>query len=896
MTRLVSSIVAIGVVLVGHVVAGDVAGDVVDAASAATVACDALPAGAAPPAEPLASFTPQEPPRRLIDTRDGTGGFRGEIGAGCTIRIDATAAGAPADAEALALSVTALAAQRGFLTVFPCSSGQPPTSNVNARPFGTPTPNLAVALVDDAGRICIYSQQRTHLVVDMTGWWTTDGPTRFRSVPPVRADDSRLDEGRRPVPANVAREIDLSDIVPPGTVAVVANLTVTEPAAEGFLTAFPCGVTPLSSNLNFRPGESRAVAIVVGVSADRKLCVQSNTSHHVVLDVSGYYEPLQFGPAAELVPVAGDRLADSRTPDGPWQSSFGAGTVRALRPVAGRPDAASATAVVVNTVAVNATGPGFVTIYPCDDEVPFTSVVNFDAGEEATNLTFVDLSADAEICFYTSTGVDLVVDLFGVMVAPPGSLAERLNFDRHTWPPFTPTGTDYVVECGGDTVELELDLLPGTSAAVNNVPVAAGTLRLPGNDDRLTTVRLRRGDVARTYWFRCVPDDFPRFEVDRPGTPAPGWYLTTTEAPGGATYALIFDELGAPVWYKRLDRAAVDLKRRNDGRLVYAPLLGPRYGVEPDAGYRAMSLFGTLVGEYISFDEGGLEHPTDHHDYVGLPGGGYALISYPIVDGVDLTAEPALPGEGWSDNDTIAENVIQEFDAAGDVVWSFTVGDHFGYNEAPYPIRWPPIDGYPGGEVDVWHVNALTPITDGSGDYLVTARHMDAVFRVDRSTVGGDVEWVLSSLPDDEPQKSGAPRLEIIGDVLGGPKRPHHAVLQGDVLTIFDNRTDTGQPSRAVAYRIDEDALTATLLWSIEAPGGQNAFGLGSVDLGSDGSVVVGWGPVQPMFQEFDADREVVLQMRQVPFGQAYRIIKEPKSVWSASLLRLAAGGAAEAP
>ena len=116
------------------------------------------------------------------------------------------------------------------------------------------------------------------------------------------------------------------------------------------------------------------------------------------------------------------------------------------------------------------------------------------------------------------------------------------------------------------------------------------------------------------------------------------------------------------------------------------------------------------------------------------------------------------------------------------------------------------------------------------------------------------------------------------------------------MLTLFDNRTATGQPSRAIAYEIDDTLLTATLLWSIEAPEGQTADGLGSVQEADDGSVLVGWGPVQPMFQEFDADHELLLSMRQLPGGQAYRIVKEPKATWSASLLRLAAGGTAEAP
>ncbi len=856
------------------------------AAAAASVSCAPTPAGPDADVPPLASFTAQEPPQRLVDTRIGTGGVTGRVGAGCTMRIDASAAGVPTAAEALALSVTALATERGYLTVFPCASGRPETSNVNARTNQMPTPNLAIALLDDDGTVCIFSQKAAHLVVDMTGWWTADGATRFRSISPERVEDTRLGGGAA-VPAETSHEIDLSGIVPAGTSAVVANLTVARPAGPGYVTAFPCGATPASSNLNFLAGEARAVAITVGISNDLKLCTRSNVAHHVVVDLMGFYEPTpQFGPTASLTPVAGTRLADSRTAAAPWTSRFAAGTVRSLRPTAGRADDSQATAVVVNTVATGASGPGHVSIFPCDVDVPSTSVLNFAAGEEATNLAVVDLSADGEICFYASTPVDLVVDLFGVMAAPSGSLVEHLRFDAHTWPAYSPAATDYAVECDDAPVDLELDPLVGTTMRVNNVPVGGGTIRLPGDDDRLTTVSLRRGSTTQMYYFRCVPDGFPRLEANRPGTPTPGWYLTLTGMTGGGSFAVILDEYGGPVWYKRLDRSGTDIERRSDGRIVWVPNLGSRYGVEPDAGYRAISLYGTLVDEYISYDEGGVEHPTDHHDFVELPNGRYALISYPIVSGVDLTA---LPGNGWTANDTIADNVIQEFDANGNVVWSWTLSDHFGYDEVPYPVRWDA-----GGPVDVWHMNALTATDDGSGDYIVTARHLDAAFRVDRAT--DQIDWILGALPVSAPQLSGAPRLQILNDPLGGPRRPHHAQLNGDVVTLFDNRTDMGQASRAVAYRIDTVAETATLLWSVSAPSGQTAFGLGSVDPAGDGSFVVGWGPVQPMIQEFDANRNLVFEVRQLPGGQIYRVLKEPKAAWSASQLRAAAGGIAEAP
>src|SRR5262245_49644137 len=128
---------------------------------------------------PLVSYTPITPVR-LIDTRDGTGGVAGPIGAGCTMAIDLADSPVPAEARAIALSVTAVAPQRGFLTVFACEEGRPPTSNLNTRP-GVPTPNLVVTAVGAQRRVCVFAKESTDVVVDLAGWWS-DGPDRFASI------------------------------------------------------------------------------------------------------------------------------------------------------------------------------------------------------------------------------------------------------------------------------------------------------------------------------------------------------------------------------------------------------------------------------------------------------------------------------------------------------------------------------------------------------------------------------------------------------------------------------------------------------------------------------------------------------------------------------------------
>jgi len=868
------------------------------AAGIASLSCAAIPTAtptATPAAPPLTSFTGVTP-RRLVDTRDGTGGVDAPIGAGCVLRVRVDTSVAPVGASALSLSVTGLGSQPGFMSVFPCESGRPVASNLNTRDGGFPTPNLVVAVPDSARDICVFSLFEADVLIDLSGWWTQDGTQRFNSIAPVRVSDSRNDPGRARVPAGAIRTIELDDLVPSNTTAIVANLTVTEPAAAGFITAFPCGTTaPTASNLNFRAGEARAVAIIVGVDDASRLCLRSNVDHHVIVDISGYYSPApQFGPAAEFRPLAGQRLADSRTGEGGWTTKFGSSSIRRLRPTVGLAIESQATAVVLNVVATQAEGQGFVTVYPCDEDVPTASVLNYAPEGESTNMVTVDLSATGEVCFFTLSAVHLVVDLFGVMAAPDDMLVERLSFDEFTWPPFTADGTDYIVECGNHAVDLGLDLLVSTTARVNGVSVSAGMIDLPVEDDDLTWLQLRRGGVVRDYWFRCVPDDFPRLEIDRPGEPTPGWYLTTLRTdPGQHTFAIVLDGRGAPIWYKRLSQVMIDLKRRSDGRLIITPSLGPRYGVLPDRGYQILSLTGTLIDEHTTIDDPadpGVEYPTDHHDYVPLTNGARAMLTYPLLADQDLR----VLGTGYLEHDEIADGVIQEIDVDGNLVWSWRTSDHIGYDEVTYPVRWEPSPGYVGGEVDPFHLNSLGLVADGSGDYIVSGRHIDAVFRVERSS--GDLEWILGSPLPATPQ-SGAPRLTILNDPLGGPRRPHDARMTGDVVTMFDNRTDTGQPARAVAYRVDTVAGTATLLWQIDEPQGRSSVGLGSARVQPDESVLVSWGgALQPMIEEYDVAHNLLMRITQVDGGVTYRAVKEPPASFSAAALRASAGGAAEAP
>lgn len=109
-------------------------------------------------------FVVARTPVRVLDTRDGVG-VRGIVGGGEFVRV--RIAGLPADATAVAVTITGVDASAG---TFLRASGGDGTSNVNLD-RGTTRANLAIVPVVD-GTITITNHSGSvHVVADVTGWF-----------------------------------------------------------------------------------------------------------------------------------------------------------------------------------------------------------------------------------------------------------------------------------------------------------------------------------------------------------------------------------------------------------------------------------------------------------------------------------------------------------------------------------------------------------------------------------------------------------------------------------------------------------------------------------------------------------------------------------------------------
>ena len=123
---------------------------------------------------------------------------------------------------------------------------------------------------------------------------------RFYTTPLCRVVDTRNATGPRGGPAlapNATRSFKLTGAcaIPSGARSLAVNVTVTQPAAAGFLGVYPGDAFPLgTSNVSFRAGQTRAGFSVVTLAIDGSGTVLvtngSGGPAHLILDVSGYFQ------------------------------------------------------------------------------------------------------------------------------------------------------------------------------------------------------------------------------------------------------------------------------------------------------------------------------------------------------------------------------------------------------------------------------------------------------------------------------------------------------------------------------------------------------------------------------------------------------------------------------
>ena len=370
-----------------------------------------LPAAPSPVPKPVPAFpTPvgtagflAVDPVRLVDTRIA-GQAMTRLARNGKATLDLRGAAVPAGATAVALNVTAVNSDAdGFVRVYPCNAPEPTTSNVNQVAGRTQTNAVIVPFGD--GTICFRSSTNVDVVVDLNGWLATSSNVGLQPLESQRLVDTRSGIGGGRLGPGSGIEVA---VVAPGSAAtaVSLNITAVEPAAAGFVTAWPCGTErPVVSNLNPEPAITQPNLVNVRVGVGGKVCLYSSQETDLVVDILAQYVP---GAPARYAPLAPQRLVDSRVDGGARHASNDAFLIAMGAVVAAQ----------VNLTATDADKAGFLTAYPClMNPWPGTSNVNFVRRTASANSALITASKGYS-CVYPSTTTDVIVDVFGIWTAP----------------------------------------------------------------------------------------------------------------------------------------------------------------------------------------------------------------------------------------------------------------------------------------------------------------------------------------------------------------------------------------------------------------------------------------------------------------------------------------------
>ena len=374
----------------------------------------------------VGGLTALDSPVRLLNTRTSGTKVGALDGNGAAYELTVSGqSGIPAeDVVAVAMNVTVVDGEAGnaggYVTVYPCGT-RPDSSNLNFV-NGQTVPNAVIAPVSLSGKVCFYVYGKAHLLADVSGYFTAgftslSAPTRLLNTRISGVKVGQTDGTGTAYELTVAGQ---SGLPAAGSLSTVAmNVTVVDGEANdagGYVTVYPCGTRPDSSNLNFVNGQTVPNAVIASVSLSGKVCFYVYGKAHLLADVSGYFDN---SLTALEAPV---RLLNTRTSGIKVGKTDGTGVAYDLT-VAGASGlpGSGITSVALNVTVVDGEANdagGYVTVYPCGTR-PDSSNLNFVNGQTVPNAVIAPVSNDGHVCFYVYGKAHLLVDAAGYFSAPP---------------------------------------------------------------------------------------------------------------------------------------------------------------------------------------------------------------------------------------------------------------------------------------------------------------------------------------------------------------------------------------------------------------------------------------------------------------------------------------------
>ncbi len=303
------------------------------------------------------------------------------------------------------------------------------------------------------------------------------------------------------------------------------------------------------------------------------------------------------------------------------------------------------------------------------------------------------------------------------------------------------------------------------------------------------------GDTSGRMSFRsgALPQSLAGVELRGTGLPTSGYTLTDFTS-GAKAYMVAFDETGVLTWYREFaaqaGESAVDAEQQANGD--YILFVGASTGWQPTAGrFYEVNPSGDSVRTFVA----SFPYYTDPHELLLDFSDGKLSRSHILgyeLRHVDLTSI------GGKSDQLVAGHVMLRQSSSGETEFLWNAWDHF--TIADWVFIQPGLANM--ASIDFDHPNSIE--RDGHGNYIVSFASLGEITKIDG--VSGAIVWRFGGRNN---------QFALVGDPLGGFGIQHDVrqLPNGDLLLMDNGIRHVPQESRAVEYRLDLTAHTATLVW-----------------------------------------------------------------------------------
>jgi hypothetical protein len=216
---------------------------------------------------------------------------------------------------------------------------------------------------------------------------------------------------------------------------------------------------------------------------------------------------------------------------------------------------------------------------------------------------------------------------------------------------------------------------------------------------------------------------------------------------------------------------------------------------------------------------------------------------------------------GGDRNASVVVNVIQELDKNKNVVFEWKAFEKYKLTDVGPGVNL--------RDLAFVHTHLNSIDFDLDSNLIVSSRNLDEITKIDRKS--GEIIWRMGGKNN---------QFTFLNDTVGFSAQHSATILPNGHLLLFDNGNfHTPHFSRAVEYRLDQTAKTATLVWSYRNTPDVASIFWGNAQRLKNGNTFISWGKSNIAATEVDAKGEKVFEMTFPADVFSYRIFRFPPNL-----------------